>query len=444
VNPFRHYVRRGMQRRIFVWFGISIAVTACVVARMMGFPGSASPLDRGRHFLADQFARVWADPPARSDLAAAITREFGVTVELTDVVGTPLSTARCPDRFLETAVSPGGVVQGYVKVCEEHSHHARAWLPVLIAVAMLWAASGMISRRLARPLLELSRVAQDIGRGQLKSRVRLPRRTTSEFALVGEAMNDMASRIEKQLADQRALLATVSHEIRTPLARMRLLIAMADGQSEHPGTPKGGSALSQLEREVLEIDTLVGDLLASSRLDFDAVTRTRLDARKVAVDALERVDVDVGRLVAPSGDTSFMGDATLVTRAVSNLLENAKRHGGGVQALRVEQRGRQIAFIVDDRGSGFEPGEEKRAFEPFYRRPSRPSGASADSVTGPAVQPGGGLGPAEAVDPSGCAESVGLGLALVRRIAEAHGGRAFAQNRPGGGAEVGIELARAD
>jgi len=82
--------------------------------------------------------------------------------------------------------------------------------------------------------------------------------------------------------------------------------------------------------------------------------------------------------------------------------------------MRVAVRGGFVAFEVDDSGSGFAAGEERRIFEPFYRRAN---GAGADG------------------------KSVGLGLTLVKRIAEAHGGRAYAENREGGGARVGVELA---
>jgi len=171
--------------------------------------------------------------------------------------------------------------------------------------------------------------------------------------------------------------------------------------------------LGELEREVTEIDALVSDLLASSRVDFTALTRTKLDAVEVATTALERTSIDVSKLVGPSEPASFEGDATLVARAVSNLLENAKRHAGGVETLRVELRPRFVSFVVEDSGPGFEKGEETRIFEPFYKR------------TSPSDE-----------------RSVGLGLALVKKIAEAHGGRVFASNRSEGGARVGVEFAR--
>ena len=156
--------------------------------------------------------------------------------------------------------------------------------------------------------------------------------------------------------------------------------------------------MAQLEREVTEIDALVSDLLASSRVDFTALTRTDLDAIEVAKNALERAGVDASRLEVSGGPSKFSGDATLVARAVSNLLENAKRHAGGVEILRVESQPGVVTFIVEDGGPGFAPGDEQRVFEPFYKR----------------------------------------GLALVKKIAEAHDGRVFAENREKGGARVGV------
>jgi signal transduction histidine kinase len=172
--------------------------------------------------------------------------------------------------------------------------------------------------------------------------------------------------------------------------------------------------LTEIEREVTDIDVLVSDLLASSRIDFTALTRTKLDAAQVAATALERASIDAGKLVLPADPAPFEGDATLVARAVSNLLENAKRHAGGVETLRVETRPGFVAFVVEDNGPGFEPGDENRVFEPFYKRAA--PGKNGD-------------------------ESVGLGLALVKKIAEAHQGRVFASNRPEGGARVGVDFA---
>jgi K+-sensing histidine kinase KdpD len=192
---------------------------------------------------------------------------------------------------------------------------------------------------------------------------------------------------------------------------MRLLVEFARTEDAE----KRDKQLDELDTEVVGVDGLVSELLAASRIDFGALRRTELIAYDIAKQALERVGPKDAILEDRTEGATFLGDATLVARAVGNLLENAKRHAGGAARLRILERGPRIAFEVDDDGPGFSPGEEEQVFQPFYRGKS-----------------GGENG-----------ASVGLGLALVKRIAEAHGGRAYAQNRDGSrGARVGIELAR--
>jgi two-component system OmpR family sensor kinase len=273
---------------------------------------------------------------------------------------------------------------------------------------VLWAASGAIARRLSRPLGELARVANELGAGNLAARARLGRHHHGEMAALAVTINEMASRIERHLAEQREVLAAVSHELRTPLARIRILTEMGRDQGVAHKT------LDDLDREVIEMDTLVGDLLASSRLDFAALSKRPLNAAEAAARALERAGADPSALLVEdeAGPTEaeirVEADATLLGRALANLIDNARKHGGGVEALRVKRENGHVAFEIEDHGEGLPDGEETRIFEPFYRRSEQ--------------------------------GSLGLGLALVRRIAEAHGGRAFAENRRMGGARVGIEL----
>ncbi len=278
----------------------------------------------------------------------------------------------------------------------------RAALPFFGVALLLWALSGRLSRRLAWPLVDLARVARDIGDGKLQSRARLRGGGGGETILLAQSINDMAAKIERQMAEQRELLAAVSHELRTPLGRMRVLIELAEKTAPSPH-------LQELDREIGEIDALVGELLASARLDFSAQRRHALDAAVVAARALERAGEDPS-LLSVEGESHFNGDATLLARALANLLDNAKKHGGGVAALRVHARAGRIAFEVDDRGQGFSDEAVRRLFQPF-------SGGEGET------------------------SSLGLGLALVRRIAEAHGGTAYANNLSAGGARVGFEVA---
>lgn len=277
---------------------------------------------------------------------------------------------------------------------------------LLAALVILWAASGFIARRLARPFGDIAHVAREIGGGNLAARMNLSCDSADEVGVLAEAINDMASRIERQLADQRVLLAAVSHELRTPLGHLRVLLELI---RENGADAK---ALADMEREIVEIDTLVGELLASSRLDFSALSLRPLDAGELGRAALERAGLDPGLLELPAGaDVGLSADATLVGRALANLLENARRHGGGAVALRISVAPDAITFEVDDAGSGIAADAAEKVFEPFYRGDDR--------------------------------GNLGLGLALVKRIAEAHGGRAHAGPRPGGGARVGFVLPRA-
>ena len=406
-----------LHQRLFVWFGVSILVTGFVSGAIALLSQSSSEsswsreTQRVRTFAGHQLAEVWDDPPRRDALVRSIEQDLALQVALKDAAGRTLSGRdfECRRPF-EVEVVRSGATLGSAQICMSR-HSATAWrfpLVLLVAFGVLWGISGMIARRLTRPLSELARVASDLGAGKLSSRVKIRRHQHGEERMLAEAVNDMATRIEQQLRDQRELLAAVSHELRTPLGHLRLIVELARTNVTDV------KPLDEIDREVMEIDRLVGQLLESARLDFATLTLSRLDARDLAVRALERAGLESRLLRVEAEQTHLQADATLVTRALANLLDNARKHAGGVECLRIQGRPGAIAFEVDDRGKGFAPDEAAHAFDAFY---SKASGSSRDRET-----------------------SLGLGLNLVKRTAEAHGGRAYASNRPEGGARVGFEL----
>ena len=289
----------------------------------------------------------------------------------------------------------GGVAVGYY-----HWDHARWWHILLFAI-LLSIISGAIAVRMTRPLLMAIRAAQDIGDGKLDTRLDIDRHR-GETRLLALALNDMASRIEQQLKDQRQLLAAVSHELRTPLGHMRVLIETAREQAS-------AKPLDELEREVLVVDDLVGKLLASSRLEFGNLDRRDVDLGQLVSDVVTGAGI-APEAIEANGDVRAHVDPTLISRAVANLVDNARVHAGGATAVRIERRAGQVVIEVDDAGPGVPVDRRADAFRAFV-----PSSA-------------GGLG---------------LGLALVSRIAVAHGGGAWIADCPGGGARVGFTVAAA-
>lgn len=413
MRRLSHFVRSRLHRRLFVWFGASIlatALTAALAAHLLGSSdaGWRRSMQRAGTFLGGQFSEVWDEPPRREALAGSLARDLGASVLLFDEAGGSLGQFGPPCRWTDVTAkvrSPSGRA-GSVAVCAPRSpRRGLVFFGVLAVAALtLWGATGLVARRLTRPLGELVKVANAIGAGELSSRVKSPARHVGELADLAEAINDMADRIERQMADQRELLAAVSHEIRSPLARLRVLLEVARDK----GAPD--AVADDMEREVLEIDSLVGELLASSRLDFDAIEPREIEAAELAARALERDGLSPDVLCVRAADTRIDADPTLVSRALANLLDNAKRHGGGARRLSVVREGSELSFVVEDEGPGFAPEELPKVFDKFVRG-ERSAGSS-----------------------------LGLGLSLVRRIATAHGGRAFAENREGGGARVGFSV----
>ena len=411
------YTRAKLRRRLFAWFGVSILLTVLVlgaswaVADHLGATSWRRERDGAVGLLASQLGQRWATPVQRDALGREVAQALRVGVRLFDAHGTPLATYGAPHGYpiAQAKVRANGAAVGEVQVFVDlQAHHGPPWvilLPALFAALLIWAASGRIARRLARPFDELARVAHDLAAGNLKSRVELSCHDSGETVLLAQVLNHMAERVEKQISDQRELLAGVSHELRTPLARIRLLVEIGQGRD-----PK--QALKDIDREVVEIDALVGKLLASSRLDFAELDRRPLDGSELVKQGLERAGLPL-TLADADAPLPVEGDPTLLARAIANLIENAQRHGRGLARLSARAADGELVFEALDAGPGFGEGEVERAFQAFFR------GASSEAEDAPGL---------------------GLGLSLVRRIAEAHGGRAFAENRPEGGARVGFTV----
>jgi signal transduction histidine kinase len=411
-----------LHRKLFAWFGVAIVMTMLTVSlsmRALTASGHALDAERARveRFASHGFARVWNDRTELQALANSYGEDLGITVSVTDLQGHVIAQsagwrgASCGPTWSVPVIRRDGVRLGIVRLCLAHwSWHALPWrtLVTLIAAGLvLWGISNKVARHLVRPLEELTRVARALGNGDLSRRACLCHTYPGEVGELTRAINEMAARIERQVKEQRELLAAVSHEMRTPLARIRLLTELArDGLT----VGEGRDPLDEIEAEVIEMDSLVGELLASARLDFSALSRRALSPRALIERAAERAGLPISCTRVEPATPMIDADPTLLARAIGALIDNARKYGGPTVTITARRDGEGcVAIVVEDDGEGFAPGDEERVFEPFNR------GSREGEVE---------------------ARGVGLGLALVRRIAEAHGGRAYAENRPEGGARV--------
>lgn len=410
----------GHLRRLLVgWFGATIGATAAVLGLVFWAlsPGPSAwkrTLANLQTFVGDEFAEVWDDPARRDALALRAARDLEIALVLRDVDGRELARhgSECDDHALVAEVARDGRSLGSVEACWPRPQHG-PWALVaglVAAAAVLWAAAGLLARRLTEPYDRLTRFARALAAGDLDARVDLGAHPRGEPAIVAAALNEMAARVQDQIAEGRALLAAVSHEIRTPLGHLRVLAELLRDRGADAAT------IADVEREVGDLDTLVGKLLADARLQFSALSRTPLHAHAIAARALAQAGLPAALLVAGDEDDAFEADPTLLVRALGNLLENARDHAGGVRALRVAIEPERVVFAVDDDGPGFDADERARAFDPFVRGKASHGGTRT---------------------------TLGLGLSLVERIAIAHGGEAWIEDRDGGGAAVAFSIRRA-
>ncbi|MES2098639.1 MAG: HAMP domain-containing sensor histidine kinase [Pseudomonadota bacterium] len=271
-------------------------------------------------------------------------------------------------------------------------------LVVVLVILFVAVAVGAwpVVRRLTRRLEALKLGVEQFGAGQLSHRVQVTGH--DEVAAVASSFNVAAARVEALVRSHQSLLANASHELRSPLARMKMAVSMLED-----APPAQRARLRQeIDTNVGELDALVEEVLLASRLDAAPTPERneRVELLGMAAEEAARVDAAVDGV-----PTSVVGEDRLIRRALRNLLENARRYGGNDVEVIVGTRGGRAELRVCDRGPGVPEAMRERIFESFFRLP------------GHAEQAGG----------------VGLGLSLVKQIAERHAGSVRCEGREGGG-----------
>lgn len=293
-----------------------------------------------------------------------------------------------------------------------------AWLLGLVALAVALGAYPIV-RRLTQRLERLQKGVERWGEGDLSTR--LPVQGTDEVAFLAQRFNAAAERVQTLLQSHKALLANASHELRSPLARIRIGLELLGRQAGD--SPQR----AEIARSIDELDQLIDEILLASRLDLrDANDSAALgpteeiDLVGLAAEECARTGAELD-LVPGTAPLLVQGHARLLRRLIRNLLENARRYGkpaadpeqpADVRLTLERAPDGGIVMAVEDRGPGVPPEHRERIFDPFFRLP------------GASEREGG----------------VGLGLSLVRTIAERHGGRIRCEGGDGGGARFVVSL----
>jgi signal transduction histidine kinase len=279
----------------------------------------------------------------------------------------------------------------------------RLVLTLVVLLAAMLLLSYVAVRWVVRPLHALAGAADALG--QDLERAPLPEDGPREVRQAARAFNTMQQRLSDFINDRTRVLTALSHDLKTPLTRLRLRAELLDDDAQR----------ERFEADLREMETMVVQTLEFMRGLGHGAPRTPVDVDGLLA-ALQADSAAVGRTLQVEGRATapYVADASLLKRALGNLIDNAFAYGGGA-TLRVRDSPERLELQVLDDGPGIRESQLARVFEPFFRLE-----ASRSRVTG----------------------GTGLGLGIARNIARSHGGDLVLHNRPEGGLAAVLSLPR--
>ncbi len=271
-------------------------------------------------------------------------------------------------------------------------------LTVVVIALVLWGA-----RRSMGHVSQFAAAAEALGRDVAAPP--LPERGPREVRKAAAAFNEMAERIRTSMAERAQMLAAVSHDVRTALTRLALRIERGDDPAQR----------QRAAADIAQMTALLDDVVVLVREQRGDEPRQRLDIATL-VQALVDDEVSLARTATYHGDDHAVidGRPRALRRALTNLLDNAHRYGGSVEAY-VHSSADQVTIDISDRGPGIPAAERARVVKPFERLETSRSQETGGS---------------------------GLGLAIAQAVITNHGGQMELLDRPGGGLTVRIRLPR--
>jgi len=269
-------------------------------------------------------------------------------------------------------------------------------LSILAVSPLAW----LFARRLAGPITAFADAAERLGRDPRATPLELS--GSAEVVAAVNAFNMMQERLRRYVEDRTAMIGAIAHDLRTPLTRLRFRIE---------ATPDDVRA--RLASDIDQMEAMIAAALAFVRDTTRPAERTRLELASLLESVVDEAAETGGEATVERAEKIVIeGDPIALKRLVANLVDNALKYGQ-VARGRVFADGDMAIIEIDDDGPGVSPAELERVFEPFFRgEPSR------NRETG----------------------GIGLGLAVVRSLARAHGGDVILINRPEGGLRACVRL----
>ncbi len=260
------------------------------------------------------------------------------------------------------------------------------------------------SSRMLRPLRDVSEAAEAIAGGRLDTR--LDQQVAPELASLASSFNDMAGALETRIEKDARFASEVSHELRSPL--MTLAASMEVLENNRPQMPERAvTAVDLMSSDISRFQTLVQDLLEISRFDAGSAA---LQLEPVAIAEFVRQTIkfseqDIPVEIPPKAEELVIdADKRRLAQVMSNLIENARKYGGGATLIAVSPIGRRVRIAVGDDGAGVPVAERSVIFDRFSRGSA---GGRRGADTG-----------------------VGLGLSLVDEHVRLHDGQVWVTDRP--------------
>jgi two-component system, OmpR family, sensor kinase len=284
---------------------------------------------------------------------------------------------------------------------------------LLVGVIGWW-----VARSVSRPVDAMRAATRKMAAGEFATRVdKRWSNAHDELGQLASDFNGMAERIELLVAHDRGVLQDLSHELRSPLARLHLILDLA----QHSATPgEAATHFKHAEQEIARMDRMTSEMLALSRLEggLPGMERDSVDIAELAKDRLDaaRVEAEARGIqlqLHSSGPVFVRGSGILLERALDNIIANAIKFSPDNNHVDVEVQQHQSSAEVRirDHGPGVPAEELGLLFRPFFR------GTNAVHANGH-----------------------GLGLAIVHRVVQVHGGDVIAQNADDGGLVVTVRL----